>query len=104
MTAPNKGDLIYIKFGDSNHQSAIVLSPKSFNKLTYFAVICPVTKEKKGYPFEVKLPKGLAIEGVILTDQVRSVEWKTRNIKIVGQAPQEIIETCIRRIHTFISM
>lgn len=103
MIVPNKGDLIYIDLG-SKQRPAIVLSPKPFNELTHNAVVCPITKKRKNYPFEVELPKGLSIEGVILTDQERSVDWKSRNVKIVGQAPESIIDTCIRRIHTFISL
>lgn len=108
MEAPKKGDLIFMQFDpqsgheQSGYRPGIVLSPYSFNLTTHFAVICPITRQKKGYPFEVELPDGLNIEGVILTDQEKSTDWKSRNMKIIGQAPDEVIEKCIKKIHTFL--
>lgn len=107
MQIPKKGDLVYLNFSPkSGHEHAgvrpaIVLSPQLFNK-GKFLVICPITKQKKGYPFEIELNDGLPIEGVVLTDQVRSLEWRSRNLNIKGQAPDEITETCIKRIQTFL--
>lgn len=109
MTAPGRGDLVFISFSpQSGHEQAgnrpaIVLSPKSFNQATGFAVFCPITSKQKGYPFEVKLPDDLLIHGVILTDQVKSLDWKSRNIKIVGQAPNESVQDCLDLISTFLS-
>lgn len=85
----------------SSYRRAIVLSPYSFNQTTHFAVICPITRQKKTYPFEVKLPDCLNIEGVILTDQEKNIDWKSRNMKIIGSAPEEVTLKCIKKIHTF---
>lgn len=110
MQVPDKGDLVYLNFNpqsrheQAGHRPALVLSPKLFNEATKFAVVCPITKQVKGYPFEVELPDGLAVGGVILTDQVRSLDWKPRNLKISGQAPQEVVEKCIKRIHAFLPL
>lgn len=109
MEAPEKGDLVYLNFNpqsgheQAGHRPAIILSPKSFNAVTHLAVVCPITRQIKGYPFEVKLPEGLKVEGAILTDHIKSVDWKSRNMKVVGKAPPSIVEVCIKRIHTFIS-
>jgi mRNA interferase MazF len=109
MQAPDRGDLVYVNFNpQAGHEQAgtrpgIVLSPKPFNQLTGFAVVCPITRQQKGYPFEVALPSGLAVEGVILTDQVKSLDWRARRFQIVGQAPSEVVSDCLDLIHTFLS-
>ncbi|QQK77614.1 type II toxin-antitoxin system PemK/MazF family toxin [Salicibibacter cibarius] len=106
-TVPEKGDLVYLNFHpqsgreQAGHRPAIILSPKSFNQVTDLAIVCQITKQKKGYPFEVELPKGLKIRGSILTDHVKSIDWQSRQIQIVEEAPQNVTETCIKRIHTF---
>lgn len=108
MQIPARGDLVYVNFTpQSGHEQAgtrpgIVLSPKDFNQATGFAVVCPITRQAKGYPFEVALPDGLAIEGVVLTDQVKSLDWRSRQCNVKGQAPQEVVTDCLDLIHTFL--
>ncbi|WP_117169441.1 type II toxin-antitoxin system PemK/MazF family toxin [Paraliobacillus sediminis] len=108
MQIPNRGDLVYLDFNpQSGHEqqgrrTAIVLSPALFNQHTGFAVVCPTTRKVKGYPFEVALPDGLAIDGVVLTDQVKSLDWKARKIDIKGKAPDETVNNCLELIHTFL--
>ncbi|MEK4715865.1 type II toxin-antitoxin system PemK/MazF family toxin [Sporosarcina sp. FSL K6-5500] len=108
MQIPARGDLVYVNFTpQSGHEQAgtrpgIVLSPKDFNQATGFAVVCPITRQAKGYPFEVALPDGLAIEGVVLTDQVKSLDWRSRQFNVKGQAPQEVVTDCLDLIHTFL--
>lgn len=109
MLVPDRGDLVYLSFDpqagheQAGRRPAIVLSPKIFNEVTKFAVVCPITTKEKGYPFEVKLPNGLPIEGVILTDQVKSLDWKARQFDIKGKAPKEIVINCLDFISTFLS-
>ncbi|WP_079528115.1 type II toxin-antitoxin system PemK/MazF family toxin [Halobacillus hunanensis] len=105
---PERGELVYINFNpqSGNEQAvkrpAIVLSPQAFNKVTSFAVVCPITSKKKGYPFEVEIPDGLGISGVILTDQLKSLDWRTRKLTIKDQAPPHVVQDCLDKIHTFI--
>ncbi|MEI3612540.1 type II toxin-antitoxin system PemK/MazF family toxin [Pseudogracilibacillus sp. SO30301A] len=72
------------------------LSPKSFNQVTGFAITCPIINQKN-YPFEVKIPEGLKIEGVILTDQVKSLDWKERKSETKDKLPERELNICIRR-------
>lgn len=65
-------------------------------------VVCPITNQQKSYPFEVALPDGLAIQGVILTDQVKSLDWRARRFQVVDQAPEIIVSECLDYIHTFL--
>lgn len=103
---PDRGNLVTLNFSpqSGNEQAglrpAIVISPQLFNKWK-FALVCPITNQKKGYPFEVELPQGLNVNGIILTDQVRTLDWRARNLRVVGQAPQEVVDQCITLIKTF---
>lgn len=104
---PEKGDLVYLNFSpqsgheQAGHRPAIVLSPKVFNA-GRFLVACPITSKTKGYPFEVKIPTGLKIQGVILTDQLRSLDWRSRELKFICQAPNQTVQDCLDKITTFI--
>ncbi len=107
-SAPERGDLIYLNFNpQSGHEQAgrrpgIVLSLREFNFGTGFAVVCPISSKRKGYPFEVLLPVGLDIEGVILCDQVKSLDWRGRHIEIKDRVPQIVVEDVLDKIHTFL--
>ncbi|MHA6531409.1 type II toxin-antitoxin system PemK/MazF family toxin [Paenibacillus sp. BAC0078] len=95
MTVPGRGDLIWLDFNpqtgheQAGRRPAIVLSESSFNELTGFAVVCPITTQIKEYPFEVVLPEGLPFSGVILTDQFKSLDVVKRRIKVVGHLSPE---------------
>lgn len=116
MSAPERGDLIVIDFNpqagheQKGRRTGIVLSPKSFNDATGFALICPTTNQQKGYPFEVELPapgvpvsKGFPVTGVVLVDQVKSMDWSARRVQILGRAPKEVIDDCLAKIATFLT-
>lgn len=108
-TTPDRGDLVYLDFNpqagheQAGHRPAIVLTPVTFNQLTGFAWVCPVTNQKKGYPFEVELPTGLPITGVILTDQMKSLDWKARRLSVRGTAPQEVIDDCLVLVNAILN-
>jgi mRNA interferase MazF len=109
MPAPERGDLVYVNFNpqagheQAGRRPAIVLSPKAFNQTTGFASLAPITNTERGWGYEVKLPTGLAFEGVILTDQVKNLEWTARNIDVKGQATQEVIEDCLAKVSTYLT-
>lgn len=96
---PEKGDIVFMNFNpqfgheQAGHRPAIILSPQIFNKGT-FLFACPITKQEKGYPFEVKLPNNLSVQGVILTDQLRSLDWRPRKLTFKCKAPIETLEEC----------
>ncbi|TCP18035.1 mRNA interferase MazF [Scopulibacillus darangshiensis] len=108
MSAPDRGDLVYLDFDpQSGHEQAgrrpgIVLSPKEFNAVTGFIAICPITNTTRGWGFEIALPSDLVFQGVILTDQVKSLDWSTRSLQVKGHAPEEVITECLDKIHTFL--
>jgi mRNA interferase MazF len=81
---PRRGDLVWLSFDpqagheQAGRRPAFVLSPEPYNRKTGLFLACPVTSKVKGYPFEVPLPAGLEIGGVILADQIKSLDWKAR--------------------------
>ncbi|NOU77551.1 mRNA-degrading endonuclease [Paenibacillus sp. LMG 31459] len=95
MTAPSRGDLVWLNFTpqagheQDGHRPVIVLSEYEFNNLTGFALMCPITNQLKDYPFEVPLPEGIEFTGVVLTDQVKSLDFRKRGIRIVGNVPSD---------------
>jgi len=96
---PHRGDIVWLNFTpQSCHEQmgkrpAIVLSPKEYNVKVGLAIFCPITNKEKGYPFEVKI-KTKKISGVILSDQVKSLDWKTRKAEfIINASENEIMET-----------
>ena len=81
---PSRGDIAWISLNphtgheQSGRRPAMVLSPYSYNRKTGLAIFCPVTSVVKGYPFEVKIPENCPVNGVILADRVRSLDWRVR--------------------------
>jgi mRNA interferase MazF len=95
---PSRGDIVYLDFEPTKgheqrgHRPAFVISPLDYNQITSLALFMPITKQQKGYPFEVLLPDGLKIKGVILSDQIKCLDWKARSIQFVDVAPESVIE------------
>lgn len=104
----DRGDLVWINFNpqagheQAGRRSAIVLSPKAFNDTTGFVSVCPITHTIRGWGFEVSLPDGLVFDGVILTDQIKNLDWRARRIDIVGNVPDEVVVECLDKIRTFL--
>ncbi|MFH1853450.1 MAG: endoribonuclease MazF [Candidatus Neomarinimicrobiota bacterium] len=97
---PDRGDIVWLNFTpQSGHEQmgnrpAIVLSPKQYNSKTGLAIFCPITSNKKGYPFEVVIPEKLKISGVILSDQIKSLDWKARTAQFVDRVPESVTKEC----------
>jgi mRNA interferase MazF len=95
---PEAGDLVWIDFNpQSGHEQAgrrpaLVLSPAGYNGKSGLAILCPITNQEKGYPFEVPLPRGLLIKGCILADHVKNLDWKSRHAEKSGSAPKHVLD------------
>ena len=89
---PERGDFVWLHFDprsgheQSGHRPALVLSPKDYNRKVGLALFCPVSTKVKGYPFEVKVSSGRKITGVVLADQVKSLDWRARRATFVERA------------------
>ena len=92
---PDRGDIVWISLNpqagheQAGRRPAVVVSPKSYNGKVGLGLFCPVTSRVKGYPFEVAIPKGLPVGGVVLADQVKSLDWRVRKAEFAGRLPAE---------------
>ena len=88
---PDRGDVVWISLNpqagheQAGRRPALVLSPATYNAKVGLALFCPITNQVKGYPFEVIVPTGSAVKGAILTDQVKSLDWKVRRAELIGR-------------------
>jgi mRNA interferase MazF len=101
---PQRGDLVWLEFQpqagheQSGRRPALVLSPRNYNRLTGLFLVCPITSKAKGYPFEVTLPDGAAVSGVVLADQLKSLDWKARRAALAGKVSVETLEDAVALI------
>lgn len=101
---PDAGDVIWLDFApqagreQAGRRPAVVLSPRAYNGKTSLAVVCPVTSHAKGYPFEVSLPPGLRLKGVILSDHLKNLDWRQRGTQKAGKIPPVILEQVRDRV------
>ena len=104
---PAKGNIIKLSFNpQSGHEQkgwrpGLVLSNYTFNKATGFALVCPITNTKRNYPFHVLLPKEFDVTGVVMVDQVKSLDYSKRNAKYITQIPEDFLEE-VMAIHAAI--
>ncbi len=100
---PNKGDIVWLNFTpQSGHEQmgkrpALVLSPKDYNSKVGLAIFCPITSQKKGYPFEVAL-HAKKISGVVLSDQVKSLDWSSRNFEYIEKASDSELKEVLDKL------
>lgn len=106
---PSKGDIVWLDLENietdreqSGKRQALVISSAEYNRKTGLALFCPVKTKVKGYPFEVVIPDNLKTEGVILADQVKSLNWKIRNAEYICKLPDEKISETISKLITLI--
>ena len=105
---PERGDLVWIDMNpqagheQAGRRPAIVLSPKLYNGRVGLALCCPVTSQVKGYPFEVALPESGSVTGVVLADQLKSLDWKTRNASFIASVPTNITESILEKTRTLL--
>jgi len=101
---PCRGDVIWMDFDPQagtelqKHRPALVLSPYKYNKLSSLVIVCPITSKKKGRAFEVPVPDSYKLKGVILADQIRSVDWKARNAKFECKLPEDVVSEVVDKI------
>ena len=92
---PARGDAVWLTFTpqagheQAGRRPALVLSPASYNGKVGLAILCPITSQVKGYLFEVATPAGSRINGVILADQVKSLDWRIRQAEFICKLPRE---------------
>jgi mRNA interferase MazF len=106
---PERGDVVWLNFTpqvgheQAGHRPAVVLSPASYNGKTGLMLCCPITSQVKGYPFEVALEGSAGVSGVILSDQVKSLDWQARQARHNGRASPEVIARTLARVRALLA-
>lgn len=107
---PERGDCVWLTFNpQSGHEQAgrrpaLVLSPQAYNGKVGLALLCPITSVSKGYPFEVLIPTDLPVSGVVLCDQIKSLDWRARQASFLCRLPDNTIREALKKIHTLLSI
>jgi mRNA interferase MazF len=107
---PQRGDAVRITLNpqagheQAGRRPALILSPQAYNGKVGLAILCPITAQIKGYPFEVVIPPGLRITGAILTDQVKNLDWRARKAELICRLPPRIMTEVLQKLGTLLSM
>ncbi len=101
---PERGDIVWITFQlqagheQAGQRPALVLSPAAYNGKVGWALLCPITSQVKGYPFEVAIPEDLPTTGVILADQVKSLDWRARRAEFQHRVPDSVVDEVLQKL------
>lgn len=105
---PDRGDIVWLQFNpqagheQAGHRPALVLSPASYNRRSGLMLCCPMTSQRKGYPFEVVIEVDTDRESVVLADQVKSLDWKVRKVVKKGTASIDVIAETLSKLQTLL--
>ncbi|MGD1000089.1 MAG: endoribonuclease MazF [Candidatus Brocadiia bacterium] len=105
---PKRGDIVWLAFDpQAGHEQvgrrpALVLSPEAYNRKVGLALFCPVTSHAKGYPFEVQIPTGLKLTGVVLSDQVKSLDWHARRATLCCELPEAAVQDVLQKLNVLL--
>ncbi len=105
---PDRGDIVKLNFSpqegheQAGYRPALILSPSRYNKLSSLALMCPITNQSKGFRFEVALIEEMQTTGVVLSDQVKSFDWRARQVKFIERVPEELVEEVLSKIETLL--
>lgn len=108
MYVPDRGDVVWLSFDpqagreQAGRRPAVILSPLAYNGRVGLALCCPVTSQVKGYPFEVPLPEGIGVTGVVLSDHVRSLDWRVRRAEFMARLPSACLEEILQKLNALL--
>ena len=109
LYVPQRGDVIWITLNpqagheQAGRRPALVLSPAAYNGKVGLAILCPLTNQIKGYPFEVLVPPGLSVTGAILADQVKNLDWRAREAELICNLPRRTVAEVLQKVLTLFS-
>ncbi len=101
---PERGDIVRVNLDptrgheQANIRPALVLSPALYNAKAKLMLACPITSRAKGYPFEVSLPETSGTRGVVLSDQVRVLDWTVRGVRLLGRIDESALADVQARV------
>jgi mRNA interferase MazF len=105
---PDRGDIVWLQFNpqagheQAGHRPALVLSPATYNLRSGLMLCCPLTTQRKGYPFEVVIQDEPPHTNVVLADQVKSLDWKVRKAVKKGTASTEVVDETLGKLQTLL--
>ena len=108
-TVPDRGDLAWVSFSpqagheQAGRRPAVVLSRAAYNRRVGLALFCPIASQVKGFPFEVPLPDSAPLSGVVLSDQVKSLDWRARRAEVVGRLPAGAVQEVLGKLGTLLA-
>lgn len=106
---PDRGDIVWLTFTpqagheQAGRRPALILSPGSYNRKVGLAICCPLTGQVKEYPFEVEIPPGLPVGGAVLSDQVKSLDWRAREARFICRLPTTATVEVLEKLGTLLS-
>ena len=109
VKVPDRGDFVWLDFNpqagreQAGRRPGLVLSPKAYNGPTGLCLVVPVTNRIKGYPFEVQIPPGVSIRGVVLADQIRCLDWRIRNAEIKCEASKDVLDEVLAKVNVLLA-
>ena len=107
---PDAGDLIWLSLTpqagreQAGRRPGLVLSPRAYNAKVGLCLVCPVTHHAKGYAFEVALPEGLPVQGVVLADHIKSADWQQRKSDHIATVPAEVLDDVRAKLKPLLGM
>ena len=110
FNAPDRGDIVWVDFDpqagheQAGRRPALIISPRSYNRKVGLALLCPITSRRKGYPFETPLPKDMKVSGVVLADQVKSMDWHARRAEFCCKAPAATVLDVIGKAQALLAV
>ncbi|MGH8071202.1 MAG: endoribonuclease MazF [Candidatus Entotheonellia bacterium] len=105
---PERGNVVWITLNpqagheQAGRRPALVLSPAAYNGKVGLAILCPMTNQIKGYPFEVLIPPGLGVTGAVLADQVKSLDWRARKAELMCRIPEATVVEVLQKLRTLL--
>ena len=106
---PERGDIVWLTFNpqagheQAGRRPAVVLSPRTYNSKVGLAIFCPITSKIKGYPFEVKIPADCDATGVVLADQVKSLDWRARTASYICTLPEPVMAEILQKLELLLT-
>ena len=104
MVVPDRGDLVWLTVDQGadgrtrGRRPALVVSPAKYNERAGLAIMCPIASHARGNPFEVELPAGLPVAGVVLADHLRSADWRARRAELACRVPPRVVSEVLAKL------
>jgi mRNA interferase MazF len=107
---PSRGDVVWISLNpqagheQAGRRPALVVSPLAYNRKVGLAILCPITNQVKGYPFEAVIPPGSHVSGAVLSDQVKCLDWRERQAELICRLQEETVVEVLEKLQTLLSL